>query len=48
VRLAGVFDGQVVQPELLPNASQQVVAGLEQTDPDDMTGFPRPFAGLIH
>ena len=38
VRLAGVLDGEIVQAELRLHARQQLRAGLEQADPDHMTG----------
>jgi hypothetical protein len=36
VRLAGILDGEIVQAKLRLHARQQLGAGLEQADPDDM------------
>src|SRR5262245_60332907 len=47
MRLARILDGQVVQPELRLNARQQVIAGLEQTDPHNVTGLIRPLASFV-
>ena len=41
--LGGILDGQRMQIELPLNPLQKIVTGLDQTDPDDMTGPLRPF-----
>ena len=45
--LSGVLDGQRVKIELGLDALQQLRAGLEQTDPDDMTVLLRPPTGFV-
>ena len=45
--LAGILDGQRMKVELGLHASQQLGAGLEQADPDDMAVLLRPFAGFV-
>ena len=45
--LAGILDRKRVQIELLLNAIQQIWAGLEQADPNDMTGAVSSSAGLL-
>ena len=47
VRLAGVLDGELMQVELRLHAPQELVAGFEEADPDDMAGSLRPVAGLV-
>ncbi len=39
MRLLRVFDGKVMQIELLLDLVQEFVAGFEQADPDDMAGL---------
>src|SRR5258707_63451 len=45
--LAGILDRKRVQIELLLNAIQKIGAGLEQADPNDMTGAVSPGTGLL-
>ena len=47
VRLAGILDGKIMQAELCLHPRQQLGAGLEQADPDDMACLLRPPAGLV-
>src|SRR6478752_2105762 len=47
VRLAGILDGEIVQAKLRLHARQQLRAGLEQADPDDMAWAPRPLTGFV-
>ena len=44
---SGVLDGQRVKIELGLNALQQLRAGFEQTNPDDMTVLLRPPTGVV-
>ena len=45
--LSGIFDGQRVKIELGLDALQQLRAGFEQTDPDDMTVLLRPPTSVV-
>jgi hypothetical protein len=45
--LSRIFDRQRVEIELGLNALQQLLAGFEQTDPDDMTVLLGPPASFI-
>ena len=47
MRLAGILDGQVSADRTALHPLQKLVAGLEQADPDDMTGPLRPLARLF-
>ena len=45
--LGGILDGQGMQIELSLHPLQKIVTGLDQTDPDDMTGSFRPLTSLL-
>src|SRR5262249_13485336 len=45
--LSRILNCQVVQSELCLDARQQIIARFEQADPDNMTGFLRPFASFL-
>ena len=47
VSLASILNRKRVQIKLLLNAIQQIWAGLEQADPNDMTGAVSSSAGLL-
>ena len=47
MRLAGILDGQLMQAELRLDPRQQLVARLEQADPDDVARLFRPLAGFV-
>jgi hypothetical protein len=45
--LGGILDGQGMQIELPLHPLQKIVTGLEQADPDEMTGPFRPLTSLF-
>ena len=45
--LAGIFDGQIMKAELRLNPLQELIAGLEQANPDDVPGPTRPLARFL-
>ena len=47
MRFAGILDGQIVQAELRLHPLQELGAGLEQADPDDVPGSLRPLARVF-
>jgi hypothetical protein len=47
VGVGGIFNGQRMQIELPLHPLQKIVTGLDQTDPDDMTGPFRPLTSLL-
>ena len=47
MRLAGILDGQIMQAELRLHPLQELSAGLEQADPDDVARALRPFARFL-
>ena len=47
MRLSGVLDRQLMQPEFLLHAPEQLRGGLVEADPDHMPGTRRPFAGVL-
>ena len=47
VRVLGVLDGEVVQPELPLDPQEQLAVGLEQPDPDHVPLGARPLARLL-
>ena len=47
VSLASILNRKRVQIKLLLNAIQQIWAGLEQANPNDVTGAVSPSAGLL-
>jgi hypothetical protein len=47
VGFGSIFNGQGMQIELPLHTLQKIVTGLDQPDPDDMTGPFRPFAGFL-
>src|SRR6478609_6952645 len=46
MRLLCIFDGEMVQVELLLDFVEQLVAGLEQSDPHDMSRLGSPLLGI--
>ena len=47
MRFAGILDGQIMQAELRLNPLQELIAGLEQADPDDVPRPTRPLARFL-
>ena len=47
VRVLGVLDREVVQPELALHPEQQLAARLEQADPDDVAVLAGPAGGAL-
>jgi hypothetical protein len=47
MRLAGILYGQRMQVELHLHAAEQLLARLQEPDPHDMAGPPRPVAGRL-
>ena len=47
MRMLGVLDRKVMQVELRLDAQEQLAAGFQQADPDDMPVLGRPLAGLL-
>ena len=47
VGVGGILNGQWMQIKLPLHPLQKIVTGLDQTDPDDMTGSFRPLTSLL-
>ena len=45
--VGGILNGQWMQIKLPLHPLQKIVIGLDQTDPDDMTGSFRPLTSLL-
>jgi hypothetical protein len=45
--IGGILNGQWMQIKLPLHSLQKIVIGLDQTDPDDMTGPFRPLTSLL-
>ena len=48
MRLAGILDGQIMEPELGLHPRQQFEARFEEPDPHRVTGAFRPTRDIIH